>query len=146
MRTQLTRVGLAVLCAAALTSAFAAFAHATPPAASQYVEQIPTAAGSKPAVAPSSTGHPAAAQGTAGTTSTETAPTSTTSTSHPAHGSPSPTVKPLPQQRTVDPIRAAVAAGNGNNGLGRGALFAIVLAVITFAALAGLMVRRRLAR
>ncbi len=142
MRTQLTRIGLAVFCAATVASALAAFAHAAPPAASQYVEHIPTASGMTAVVAPASAGQPATAQGTAGTA---TSPTSTTSTSNAGHSA-HPAGKPLSQQRAADPLRAAVATGDGKSGLGRGALFAIVLAAITFAAFVGLMLRRRLAR
>jgi hypothetical protein len=127
----------------------AAPALATPPiavpAASQYVEQIPTATGTK-----ATTAHH-----TAASTSSTTAPTSTSAgkqstgtratSKHPAsHTARAKTTSATKQEPT--PFRAALATSNGTTGFGRGALLALVVAAVTLVALTGLAVRRRISR
>jgi hypothetical protein len=134
-----------VCCAAIVGSLFAGTALAAPPAkspgASQYVEQIPTAAGSK-ATSPVSSN--------AQTAHASTTPASSTPTSkrvpRKQHQARPTKTKLITKQHQPSPVHAAIATSNGTSGFGRGVLVGFVLVAAMLIALAGLVLRRRSAR
>jgi hypothetical protein len=115
-----------------------------PSAVSQYVEQIPTARGSKATDAHS-------AQSPATTTS----PTSDGTTTQPDASAPSTSqgtkspkttkanAAPSAASKEPSPLHAAVGATGDGGGLGRGAVLAIVLGIVTLIAALGFVLRAR---
>jgi cobalamin biosynthesis Mg chelatase CobN len=109
-----------------------------PSAVSQYVEQIPTARGSKATdanAAKSATSNPTTSRGSA------KEPASTPSTKPSKTGKS--TGAASATSKEPSPLNAAVGA-TGGGGLGRGAILAIVVGVLTLLAAVGFVLRARL--
>ena len=136
-----------LLAAGAIVAATVAIAPATaappkpktpPSAVSQYVEQIPTARGSK--ATNEQTAKEAASAGTA--TSGGSDGRSSAGKTKPHAGKAPAASAPSAASNEPNPLRAAVGATDGG-GLGRGAILAILVGGITLLAAVGLVLRAR---
>jgi hypothetical protein len=123
-------------------------ALATPPPISQYVEQIPTASGPRPARQQQQQQQQHAQIPAQSPSSSAPGTSSTSATSTSKHGSAQQTTTRAPEQgakqvRATPGALGAAFSSDDSGGLGRGVLLAIALSAVTALAIGAFVFRRR---